>query len=530
MRAFHMNQLVLIVTMLFCLSACADYSEQEVLKRRNISQPCAESAPAQEPECEDDADTYSELVPITSLEELQQFADIDSYSTTGVLNYRFARDYAYAELRANIGLYFNEHIFNQYIVEMAYNNELLLSSRPAVVYDYEDKPYYYEFLVIFRGNIVATITVAAQPHTDEIIHYVFPSSLTYNTYDFQYRRYIGDYPNVYYGNGTGNGQYFQVKECEDGSICEEEVEGEELVSNPYDALIAKFGHIPTEDIDFMNQDLSEVAEYAVNEHDETVFGSCDAILSSLSNHDDVTGYWETMIANYGTSSECQFSPLTNEILSMIDEQLSEVENSVVGFLPEYDNHLLRLTTWSDACGPSIMSWLYRGKYDNYKGHYLPIFGQGYTSGWYYEYPTHSVYAMGGPAHDKNERAARSYSTDNGLYFTFYVETIPAGSGDALYQGGMTRGLEYATNNQYTIKFITAPIKWMEEKQQPVVVEGIRGLTHYFGAIGYGYNKTIFGTKKHMRLFVTDNGYTLSKHHYYPYWSILGGLNYGWKRN
>lgn len=32
------------------------------------------------------------------------------------------------------------------------------------------------------------------------------------------------------------------------------------------------------------------------------------------------------------------------------------------------------------------------------------------------------------------------------------------------------------------------------------------------------------------LFVTDNGYMTGDHHNYPYWSVLGGLNYAWELN
>lgn len=65
--------------------------------------------------------------------------------------------------------------------------------------------------------------------------------------------------------------------------------------------------------------------------------------------------------------------------------------------------------------------------------------------------------------------------------------------------------------------------------QPVVVEGIRGFAHYCAAIGYSYDQWWF-IKYYMRLLVTDNGFLTCEHHYYPFWSILGGLNYAWVQN
>lgn len=100
----------------------------------------------------------------------------------------------------------------------------------------------------------------------------------------------------------------------------------------------------------------------------------------------------------------------------------------------------------------------------------------------------------------------------------------------LLDSGLRRSVRKITNNEYKVKFITTPIAWIKNHQQPVVVEGILGKAHYWGAIGYAYNTTWLGTKKNMHLFVTDNGYMTGDHHNYPYWSVLGGLNYAWKLN
>lgn len=98
----------------------------------------------------------------------------------------------------------------------------------------------------------------------------------------------------------------------------------------------------------------------------------------------------------------------------------------------------------------------------------------------------------------------------------------------MYDGGIRRGVKNATNGEYKIRFITTPIAWMQKYRQPVLVEGINGDAHYWAAIGYAYNEGWLGIKKNMRIFVADNGYRMEDHNCYPYWSILGGLNYAWE--
>lgn len=485
-------------------------------------------------DCKDDADIFSPIVPISSRENIIPYDNMDSYAAYGVLDYQFARDYAYAELRANLDLYFPEQIcIDLDIFDMIeHPDQLLFASRPVIVYDYNNRPYYYEFPLIFNNKIVSTVTVAAQPHSEELIHYVFPATILYSTYDFQYNRYIGEYPSVYYGYGDGT--YYKPKECNIDSECLELVVDEYLINDPYESLLYKYADIPTEERTLIDSVLQEdpIAD------DGTEIYNLETLIYNWVFPTDYSDFWLAKVYRYHLSnsefevpSTCQFSPLSDAVMIMIEEQLNEITNSVTGFLSEYDNNYLRLTTWADACGPAIMSWLYRGKYDNFRDFYLPIYGDGNGTDWrYLVYPTHSIYAIGGEAHEQEDRREISSAIDNGLYYEFYKETIPAGSGDALYQGGMRRGLEYVTNGEYSIKFIVAPIKWMETQQQPVVVEGIRGKAHYWGAIGYGYSYTWLGTKKNLRLLVTDNGYMLKSHNYYPYWSILGGLNYGWKQN
>lgn len=123
----------------------------------------------------------------------------------------------------------------------------------------------------------------------------------------------------------------------------------------------------------------------------------------------------------------------------------------------------------------------------------------------------------------------SQRTDNGLFVDIFRYTNEICGEYPLLDWGLRNSLPTITGNDYYIRFVTAPISWIKNEQQPVVVEGIYGAPHYVGAIGYSYNQWL-SLKYNMRLFVTDNGYFTAKYNNYPFWSILGGLNYAWVEN
>ena len=174
--------------------------------------------------------------------------------------------------------------------------------------------------------------------------------------------------------------------------------------------------------------------------------------------------------------------------------------------------------------------------------YLPIYGETQIINSHYPYIyekfdrireiSSCIYSMGPQYGEDNSYATRenhSNAHDGGLYYTFFKHTTQMFGEYPLLDWGLRASLPEATSNEYYIKFIVAPIAWMEQNQQPVVVEGAYGHAHYCGAIGYSYDWCwIF--KTYLRIFVTDNGFMIENQHGYPFWSLLGGLNYAWVLN
>lgn len=486
---------------------------------------------------------YSIGIPVADSCDLLMYTGLEGYDSTGVLDYRFARDYAFAELYASMNTYFGSDIewYQRFLCEQASGDTtaLRLADVPVVVYDYDNKPYYYEFPVIYdgyiEGQVVGTITVAAQPRTTELVEYIFTAPLCYHSSNFSYKRYVGEYPCVYLSEDGGS--FYKLSYSMEQHIIElQEVYEPYLISDPYEAMLEKIQELSDEEIADMNLDLGNES---YEEQVESIYPNLNAYINSFRLTTATQMHWKSLLQAYSPSSRFYYS---SQLLSWINDRINSITRDVKESLEEYDDHRLRCTIWADACGPGIMSWLYRGKYDYFEGKYLPKhedYIQDSIYPCYWDYMYYSYYYMGANLDDYgicDARAIRefnSYRTDGGLYNTFFQHTHTICDEFPLYDAGLRAGLSEATNDEYRIKFITAPISWMKNNEQPVVVEGIHGHAHYWGAIGYAYNEGWLGAKLNMRLLVMDNGvYSCSDNDFYcyPYWSILGGLNYAWKLN
>ena len=476
-------------------------------------------------------------IPFASDDELLQYSyyyNPECYSEYGVLSYQFARDYGFAEFIGHIGtyLYHRNNIINEY-----YNGleVLSISQKPVIVYDYDNRPFYYEFPIIYRENeLVGTITVAAQPFNKEIIHYMFPGVIKYNSHCYSYKRYVGEYPAVYYSNDDGNSFYMDKWEEEERTL--QSVANDYYIADIHDAMQEKISRFNNGEVSDINYDLQQ-ADYL--DEDDIDISSLDDYVASFELTSETQDYWTEKSSSYTPREDGEIPDM---VMEWIEESLSEVQASYQGFLPEYENHRLRLTRWKDFCGPAVMAWLYRGKHDSYNNVYLPlheeaelIYSYGYPDvhthyGPYgYDYTYYNMEPRGSDSNTYETRERYSNANDGGLYYAFFQYTDETCGQYPLLDWGLRASLPYATNGEYSIKFITAPISWIKNKQQPVVVEGIRGHAHYCGAIGYSYDQWWF-IKYYMRLLVTDNGFFTQQHHYYPFWSILGGLNYAWVLN
>ncbi len=484
--------------------------------------------------------SFSADVPFASAEELEKASFTDCYERDGFLDYRVARDYAFAEFYAQVENFYPECI----VTDLGYpdisncKDKLSFSDEPVIVYDYDDKPYYYEFAILFnQEEIIGTAVASAQPSSTELLEFLFPYPIQYGKTNFSYRRYVGEYPIVYYGNNKS--QLFRIDVINEEDTYTEKlvpVENVLLSTNKAELLANRiYSTLSSEEIENMERDLAEL-EVSDPENKSITIGD---YIKSFEIPEHVKKLWNaTHMALQGTTTQ-KFT-ITPELQKLIDANIKDISAKYVGFLPQYSSHYLRLTRWTDYCGPSALSWIYRGLYDNYEGKYLPILGD--FSGKDYKYPdfsttyngklAHAQYNMApnsGEANTYQTRENRSNRTDKGLYYVFFRETVKTAGEYPLYDKGIRRGVKNATNGDYKIQFITYPIAWMTDHKLPVLVEGINGDPHYWAAIGYAYNKNWAGTKTHLRIFVADNGYWLQEHNYYPYWSILGGLNYAIKK-
>lgn len=481
-------------------------------------------------------------IPTATDEELERVSGFECYEKYRYLDYRIARDCAFAEFFANVENYYPESIIKELkLPNLSEEREKLsFGDRPVIVYDYKNRPYYYEFPILYAQEyLVGTVTVAAQPGSEELIEYLFPYPIQYGEFSFHYKRYVGEYPVVYYGLGDSKYFYAETEMLDKDKSVEKlvPVENTLLITNKRALIMEKIARtLSEEEKKQMEEDLHETAGLPEAENKCTTLSEyADLFVTPNSIYD----YWLKQTEFHSKNTKYEFD-ITPEMKDLIQKNIDEISAQNVYFLPEYANHRLRLTRWEDFCGPSALSWTYRGKYDNYRGKYLPLLGDNYTNDEYeyffYQIRTCSLYEYSVYDFKPNvlpntyaTRKKKSDATDNGLYYTFFKETVKTGEQFPLYDGGIRRGVKNATNGEYKIRFITTPIAWMQKYRQPVLVEGINGDAHYWAAIGYAYNEGWLGIKKNMRIFVADNGYRMTDHNYYPYWSILGGLNYAWER-
>ena len=191
-------------------------------------------------------------------------AQLNGYSIQNdVLNYKNARQFAYTEFISNLDIFFPEYL-SEFSTCLKNRSELpiTLTNRPAIVFDYNEKPYYYEFGILYHNSLIGTLVVLASPIEKKvIIDRVYTKPLVYDSYSFIYKRYIGHYPNVLYGNTssslhkkifTNNGQIEFVSISDNGSFT-------------YDEFLES---IPQDDLDSMNTDFKESVGITFNQYIE----------------------------------------------------------------------------------------------------------------------------------------------------------------------------------------------------------------------------------------------------------------------
>lgn len=464
-------------------------------------------------------------MPYTNPHELYElYAHAEDHS---VIHYNIARLIAETELIAGANQILGE-IANPY-------EEWSLTRIPKVVYNYDNTPKYYEFGYVCNGVVIATITTFAQKEIAGAIAYVFREPLRCNNPNLDY--YIGNYPNKYYGR---EGQCYLNDQ-------NEEIQGHIPPHGSTDKIERDmmFDQMPIEDRDAIEHDLHVSGESIEGDilEKESYWEQMDSIISNrfpeLLGVEPYIGQMglklEDFIHEHHATAESEY---VSYLASILDYAVGYYDTFI---LPEYSDPRLQLTRWTNFCGPAACAWVYRGKYDSYNGHYLPIKGDGnhYTSYYvdnnYLDYAYYDFFNVNCDWHLSRNDAMqnfldRSHEADYGLAGCFYRETIPFiwdGKWQfPLYHGGLNRGFHNATNGAYHVYFTCKPFDVIAFERQPVIIAV--DCNHYIVAFGYGTTLDSRGNVKDKYLLVTDNGATTSPT-YHPYmrrknfWNLHYGL-------
>lgn len=470
----------------------------------------------------------------TSASELQSLYD---NNPTEVIHFNVARLIAETELLAGANFALAPTIDP--------NEEWYLTPLPKVVYNYNNTPKYYEFGYVYNGQIVATITTYAQKEIDGVIAYIFDDPLDYSCPDLDF--YVGNYPDRYYGQ---NGECY-LKNC-DEELDQIQIDGFGLYK-PTEALDREFvfSIMPQEDLHAIEADM--VAEGTLFEdfivrrdnYWNVVDGYVETNLPYLLEPEAVDNEPIPLLLSDFTDGTIDTDP---ESHSNIVSQFGELFDYILGFfdtgiLADYSDPNLQMTHWTGYCGPAACAWIYRGKYDNFNGYYLPIRGNGNMyNDYFYErrsngivfayYDYYNSQLRNGLSDAQDEYNNISAIADNGLGACFYQATVPFLWGEwkfPLYHAGLNRGFNTATNGQYQVKLTAEPYEWISLDHEPIII-GIN-CNHYIVAFGYGVTRKNNGDVKDEYFLITDNGSRTSSTNYRPqmrkknFWNLHYGLEH-----
>lgn len=124
----------------------------------------------------DDLQRKSGKIPYASKEDLQRFS-----SNTRIVDYNLSREMALFDLKD-----FRKDVYQG-------KEDLKLSEMPVIIYDYDNNPKFYEFIVLSSdGKEIGTITSFAKKEVPGFTAYVLPFVRNYN--DKNATKYSGVYP------------------------------------------------------------------------------------------------------------------------------------------------------------------------------------------------------------------------------------------------------------------------------------------------------------------------------------------------
>ena len=500
--------------------------------RHEVSPPATEMIPRKM--SVSDPTLYNSMNLGMAFTEPWELSTIYEANPENVIDYRVARYLAAVELIAGVNKCVTGEMFNCWT----------LTPYPKVVYNYDNSPKYYEFGYVENGEIQAVITTYAQKEIDGAIAYIVWGTPSQKYADMDY--YVGkSYPAHYYGNGCPELYYDAGDEC----IKSIDFDLPEIGTDEFfrEQMLAEMDN---EDIANMQSDLDEYGDTEFEEFLQERDEFWQTVDDFFQCNQDALNVWEDGETIFATDCIYDYinevhQPEENPWAKYVS-QLSDALDYTKGFynaytLPDYTDQRLQVTYWDTYCGPAACAWVYRGKYSEYKGFYLPLFGDVptkhfiyNTDGLYAYYDINNLEVAGLSAEESREvYMNRSYETDNGLTACFYEECKPFWwKGEwtfPLFHCGLNRCFSKVTHDTYKVTFTCSPYKWIMEKGEPVLIAV--NCDHYLVAFGTGVTLKNNGKIRHKYYMIADNGYTTSEHKNQPYMRKHNGwnLHYGLTR-
>ena len=140
--------------------------------------------------------TIEITIPFETEASLQNSGALSLNDKSHIVHYKVMRNFAIQEIEKH------------YKEDLKIISNYTLSTYPIIIYDYESKPAFYEFIIYDNSNnAISTITTFANKKTDDLIAYILPFVRDYSQYDSNIDFFIGLYPgNPYLGDASNFGQ------------------------------------------------------------------------------------------------------------------------------------------------------------------------------------------------------------------------------------------------------------------------------------------------------------------------------------
>ena len=437
-----------------------------------------------------DTKTIDANIPFETEESLISSGATSLEKDNEIVHYKVMRNLAIKEIVAN------------YKEELNINGFFSLSEHPVIIYNYDSKPAYYEFIVFQNNEPTSTITTFANKKTDDIAAFLLPFVRDFSSYNEKDDFFIGLYPgNPYIGDASNYGQQPSslYDKARDRNI-------EALPVSDIQKLEDLYAMMPDEDKLEIGNGKEEIRQEILQEEEEGKV------------------FWNAKFSEF----EDLITQSDEEIFSL---SVANKTNATIYKTPHYYNSNLQKTRWSVDCGPAVTAWIYRGLYSSYNSvnirmHPSSDLGnfdfQGSRSRWWFS--ATSLSALN----------TEIGNQDGGLLHDIYDE------GNTLWNGGlagmtwpsgMQKALKNVTNSKYRFHYISNIHLHIKNKGLPAfrVVDGGKidgsndGSLHFICEFA---TKKI-GTKKWF--LVTDNGYSMG---FFgsgqPYWRNKTAASWGFR--